>query len=141
MSCIEGQTTGRRACLDHESGLMSGSDWKFRMARQYLRKEEQLLELIMLIFFLRGGQAPRTTELLFSVECCNGSATSRGLYVHSNSLMYVTCHSKARRTTSQALQVARYLPVDDSVLLTTYLIYIRPFADMLYRTCFGGSHK
>jgi hypothetical protein len=88
-----------RACLDHEGGLMNGSDWKLRMARQYLKKEEQLLELIILILFLRGGQALRTTEL-FSVECYNGSTTLRGLYAHGGSLMYVTRHSKARRTTN-----------------------------------------
>lgn len=88
----------------------------------------------MLIMYLRGGQAPRTTEL-FSIEHQNGPSTSRGVYVHEGSVVYVTRHSKARHATNQEFQVARYLPYQDSQLLAIYLVYVRPFTDMLYREC------
>jgi hypothetical protein len=76
------------------------------------------------------------TEFL-SVECYNGPSTSRGIYIHGGSIVYVTRHSKARRMTNQEFQVARYLPKEDSNLVATYLALIRPFADMLNRACFG----
>ena len=53
----------------------------------------------MLIMYLRDGQAPRTMEF-FSVECCNGPSTCRGVYVHAGAIMYVTQHAKARRLTN-----------------------------------------
>jgi hypothetical protein len=54
-------------------------------------------------------------------------------------MMYITRHSKARRTTNQEFQVARYLPNKDSVALATYLIYIRPLTDMTHRACFDTN--
>jgi len=61
---------------DPERGLMTRNGWNMRSVRQFLRKEEILLEQIMLIMYLRGGQAPRTTEF-FSLRCWNGASTSR----------------------------------------------------------------
>jgi hypothetical protein len=69
--------------------------------------------------------------------CWNGASSSRGLYVHDRSMLYIIRHSKARKTTNQEFQVARYLPAKDSVALAMYLIYIRPLADMIHRSCFG----
>jgi hypothetical protein len=54
-------------------------------------------------------------------------------------MMYITRHSKARRMTNQDFQVARYLPIKDSVALATYLIYIRPLTDMIHRACFDTN--
>jgi hypothetical protein len=54
-------------------------------------------------------------------------------------MMYITRHSKARRITNQEFQVARYLPIKDSVALATYLIYIRPPTDMIHRACFDTN--
>jgi hypothetical protein len=125
-----------KACLHPVYGLMSSDVWKIDAVHRYLREETSLLRNIMLMMYLRGGQAPRTTEFL-SIECYNGPSTSRGIYVHSGSIVYVTRHSKARRMTNQEFQVARYLPKEDSNLVATYLTLIRPFADMLNRVCFG----
>jgi hypothetical protein len=125
-----------KACLHTAEGLMSSDVWKMDAVHRYLKEETSLLRNIMLMMYLRGRQAPRTTEFL-SVECYNGPSTSRGIYVHGGSIVYVTRHSKARRMTNQEVQVARYLPKEDSNLVATYLALIRPFADMLNRVCFG----
>lgn len=125
-----------RACLDPADGLMSSESWKMDAVRRYLKEEMDLLINIMLIMFLRGGQAPRTTEFL-SIECYNGPSTPRGLYIHDGSLAYVTRHSKARRTTNQEFNVVRYLPEEDSQLIVNYLTYVRPFVAMLNRLCCG----
>jgi hypothetical protein len=101
-----------------------------------LKKEEKLLEYMMVMMYLRGGQAPRITEF-FSMLCWNGASLSRGVYVHAGSMLYITKHSKARETTNQEFRVVRYLSAKDSVALAMYLIYIRPLADMIHRSCFG----
>lgn len=125
----------RRACLDRLDGLMSGDRWNYDAVHRYLTSETELLQHIMLICYLAGGQAPRSTEL-FSLECWNGPSTCRGIYLSSGSVVYVTRHCKARRSTNREFQVARFLPSDESRLVATYLIYIRPFAEMLRRVCF-----
>lgn len=129
-----------RICADTNSGLMIKNGWNMRSVRRLLRKEETLLEQIMLMMFLRGGQASRTTEF-FSLRCWNGQSTSRGVYVHEGSMLYVTRHSKARRATNREFQVARYLPESDSVALATYLVYIRPLTEMIYRSSFGTDRE
>ena len=43
------------------------------------------------------------------------------------------------KTTNQEFQVVRYLPAKDSIALAIYLIYIRPLADMIHRSCFGTN--
>lgn len=84
---------------------------------------------------LRGGQAPGSTEF-FSLECWHGQSNSRGIYVHNGAMLYVTRHSKARKATNEEFQVAPYLSGRDSVALARYLTYIRPFANMIYRSCY-----
>lgn len=94
----------------------------------------------MLVFFLRGGQASRSTEL-FSLEHRNGASTLRGLCIHNGSVVSITRHAKARHATNREFQVARYLPREESVLLATYLAYVRPFTDMLCRVCLGHERE
>jgi hypothetical protein len=59
--------------------------------------------------------------------------------VYKGLMMYITRHSKVRRTTNQEFQVARYLPIEDSVALATYPIYTRPLSDMIHRACFDTN--
>lgn len=127
-----------RACLDPVDGLMAGEGWNYKSVHRYLEEEDRLLSQLMLILYLCGGQAPRSTEL-FSIEHCNGPTTSRGLYAHRCAICFVTRHSKARHSTNQEFQVARYLPRRESDLVLKYLVYIRPFVNMLNRECFGSK--
>lgn len=86
-----------RVCADPVHNLMTRIGWNERAVRRFLKKEDKLLEFVMLMMYLRGGQAPRITEF-FSMLCWNGSSSSRGLYVHDGSMLYITRHSKARKT-------------------------------------------
>jgi hypothetical protein len=78
-----------RICADTKRGLITKNGWNMRLVQQLLRKEELLLKQIMLMMYLQGGQASRTTEF-FSLRCWNGESTSRGVYVHEGSILYVT---------------------------------------------------
>lgn len=129
-----------RACLDPVGGLLIGDRWDLDAVRRYLKDEQELLLDILLLLFLRGGQSPRIPELT-SLECSNGPYTSRGIYIHGGLAAYVTRHWKARKSTNQEFNVARYLPRADSALIVYYLTYIRPFADMLSRRCCGRQRE
>lgn len=61
-------------CADSNLGLVTRNGWNMRAVRRFLRQEEALLERIMLMMYLRGGQAPRVTELM-SLMCWNGAST------------------------------------------------------------------
>jgi hypothetical protein len=99
-----------RICADPVHSLMTYNGWKERAVKRFLKKEEELLGYIMAMMYLRSGQAPRATEF-FSILRWNSASLSRGFHVYEGSMMYVTRHSKARRTTNQAFQVARYLSI------------------------------
>jgi hypothetical protein len=129
-----------RACLDRVDGLMSGASWDMRAVYRYFGLQEEMLRELMVIMYLLGGQAPRTTEL-FSLEYCNGPSTSRGVYVHSGRMVYITRHTKARRATNQEFHVARYLPRPAGLLLFKFLVYILPFTQMLRRVCSGYTQE
>ena len=122
------------ACADPPDGLMSDGEWDLTAVDRYLQKEGEFQRQLMLILYLLGGQAPRSTEL-FSLERANGPGSSRGIYLYGDSLIYVTRHHKARRATNREFQVACFLPPTAGELLFQYLVYIRPFADMLRRVC------
>jgi hypothetical protein len=47
----------------------------------------------------------------------------------------ISRHHKARRTTNSEFQVVRFLPQELRKILYHYLVFIRPFACMLYRIC------
>lgn len=89
-----------RACLDPVDGSMAGEGWNYKSVHRYLEEKERLLSQLMLVLYLCGGQAPRSTEL-FSIEHCNGLTTSRRLYVYRGAICFVTRHSKARHSTNQ----------------------------------------
>lgn len=126
----------KRACLNLLDGLMSHGRWNIPAVNEYLHRERELVRQFMLLMYTFGGQVPRSTEI-FSIELENSLGTSRGIYVHGRSMVYVTRHTKARRTTNREFQIARYLPREASELLLIYFVYIRRFAEMLRQNCLG----
>jgi hypothetical protein len=126
----------RRACLATANGLMTDDDWDLVAVRRYLDRYDHLTHLLVLLVYLVGGQAPRGTEL-FALEHCNGASTSRGVCVHAGKMALISRHHKARRTTNSEFQVVRFLPKEPSKILYHYLVFIRPFACMLFRICYN----
>jgi hypothetical protein len=89
-----------RACADSSNGLLVDDMWNTTAVWRYLRLKEDLLELLLAMVHVLGGQASRGTEIL-SLECRNGPSTERGIYVHGGSMIYVTRHHKARKITDR----------------------------------------
>jgi hypothetical protein len=78
------------------------------------------------------GQAPRAPDLL-GLEIQNGPSTKRGIYVWNGFVVYLTRHHKAKRSNNREFYVVRFLPARLGHIMYKYLVYIRPFLDMLQR--------
>lgn len=57
----------------------------------------------------------------------------RGLYVYNRYIITLTRHHKAKWSTNREVFIVRYLPARAGRILYYYLVYIRPFVDMLER--------
>ena len=126
------------ACLSPVHGLMLSERWNMAAVDRYLRKVFDFLGLLSVCMHTLSGQSARGPEML-SVECENGPASLRGIFVHAGRMMYVTRHHKARRATNNEFQVARILPRQVGEVLFNYLVYMRPFVEMIRRRCLGQS--
>lgn len=122
----------RKACTPCRGGLFTDKGWDWKAIFQYERRVDTLVEMLAGGLYTACGQLPRASELL-SLECTNGSATLRGIYAWDGYLIYVIRHHKAKRITNREFVVARFLPVQLGQSMYKYLVYIRPFLDMLQR--------
>jgi hypothetical protein len=127
-----------RACMAPVNGLLRNDQWVFPAVREYLKLCEECLRLIACILLCLCGQGPRAMEL-FTLECTNGPATWRGIYVWNGYMMYITRYYKSRHITDRDFQVVRFLPYQAAKLLYYYLVYIRRVENMLRRVCKYGD--
>jgi hypothetical protein len=122
----------RKACTNGGNGLFQKGGWDWKAIFLYWKRGEQLLEMLMCLLYMLGGQVPRGPEL-FSIEYQNGPLTERGIYVYNGYMVYVIRHHKAKRSTNREFNVARFLPIQVGHILYKYLVYIRPLIEMLHR--------
>lgn len=120
------------ACTTRRTGLSKRGRWDRQAVKAYLKKEEAFRTSAGVAMQTQGGQAARWTELL-SLWCQNTEYGPRGLFVYGSQLMYISRHHKAKRSTNHEFIVARFLGAELSIALFKYLVYIRPFIDLLYR--------
>jgi hypothetical protein len=112
--------------------LFRSGRWDWRAVAKYEKQADALAEMLAGGLHTACGQLPRGTELL-GLECSNGWTTRRGIYAWKGSLMYVIRHHKTKRSTNREFNVVRFLPVQLGHSMYKYLVYIRPFLDMLQR--------
>ncbi|EGU73397.1 hypothetical protein FOXB_16094, partial [Fusarium oxysporum f. sp. conglutinans Fo5176] len=127
-----------RTSRAHRNSLVHGGNWDWNAIFQYFKRDEALLSAILGGMFCTGGQLPRCTEVL-SLLCCNGELQPRGIYVYDRSMIYITRHHKAKKATNREFIVARFLPAQLGHILYKYLVYIRPFINMLHRERWSGT--
>ena len=121
-----------RACMAQRDGLLRGDRWDYMAVGDYLKTAESLQKYLAAMMYALCGQAPRATEL-FSLECYNGQSSQRGIFVYNGFMIYVIRTHKAKRSTNNEFNVARFLPAKPGRLLYYYLVYIRLFVVMLQR--------
>lgn len=128
-----------RACQSPIDGLLqrlgSGeSSWDIKAVMKYIEGHDELVKMLMLLFHLGSGQGSRISELL-TIEHCNTSSRLRGVGIYAGYMFSTTRHHKARLTTNNEFQVARFLPQPIASLAYQYLVFIRRTTYMLLRTC------
>ncbi|KAK5292262.1 hypothetical protein LTR16_001987 [Cryomyces antarcticus] len=121
-----------KACTSRRDGLLREDRWDWKAIFLYRKKTEALEEMLAGGLHIGCGQVPRGSEL-FSLECQNSSSAERGSYVWNGFIIYVTRHHKAKRSTNREFNVVRLLPVQLGHVMYKYVVYIRPFTDMLRR--------
>ncbi|KAH7007898.1 uncharacterized protein B0I36DRAFT_343232, partial [Microdochium trichocladiopsis] len=109
------------------SGLFdeTSGTWKASAVLRYQRKAERLLEFLAGCIHTTGGQTGRSPEL-FSLTYQNSALGERGLYIYNGSVMTLTRHHKAKRSTNREFNVARFLPLRVGRVMFRCLVYIRP---------------
>ena len=121
-----------KACTTRRGGLFKDGRWDWGAIFQYEKQADTLVEMLAGGLHTACGQSPRASELL-GLECTNGSSTVRGICAWNGFLIYVIRHHKAKRSTNREFNVVRFLPVQLGHSMYKYLVYIRPFLDMLHR--------
>jgi hypothetical protein len=76
------------------------------------------------------SQLARASELL-GLEYTNGSSTRRRIYAWNRFVISVICYYKTKQLTNREFNIVRFLPVQLGHSIYKYLVYIRPFLDML----------
>ncbi|PVH91695.1 hypothetical protein DM02DRAFT_545301 [Periconia macrospinosa] len=69
---------------------------------------------------------------LLALKHCNRPLTSYSIYVYLRKVALIFRHAKSRRTTNYKFIIIRFLLEEAGRLLYYYLVFIRPFACMLY---------
>jgi hypothetical protein len=122
-----------RACTSEQCSLSKNGTWHRNEVHSYMKKEKTYREALGLLMLMSGGGQPRAPELLLHLRCQNTMTAECGIFVYGGSMMYVTQSHKAKRSTNREFYVVRFLPNHVGHLLFKYLVYIRPFIDMLAR--------
>ena len=121
-----------RACTDQATPLSRNGRWDHKAVFAYLKKAEAFCEPSGGLLLTTGGGPPRSTELL-DIRVRNHGSAERGFYIYNGSMFYLTRSHKAKRSTNREFIVARFLPIQVGHIIYKYLVYIRPFVDMLAR--------
>ncbi|KAK7592053.1 hypothetical protein V3481_006688 [Fusarium oxysporum f. sp. vasinfectum] len=121
-----------KACTSLSNPLSRKGSWDRKAVFAYWKKEEALREVLAGLLMMTGGGQPRGPDLLH-ILLRNCGTAERGLYVYNGFVIYLTRSHKAKRSTNREFVVARFLPIQVGHIVYKYLVYIRPFVDMLAR--------
>ena len=86
---------------------------------------------LTLVMYITGGQPARGPEL-GSIKFRNSKFSLRNFFVIWGRGCYCTEYHKARASTNFSYFVVRYLPDAVTTMILLYIVYIRPFANMIY---------
>ncbi|EXJ79513.1 hypothetical protein A1O1_08777, partial [Capronia coronata CBS 617.96] len=125
-----------RICQEGPCPLIQNNQWVQTAVWKYLRLHEAFLVLLFQIFFVHGGQCPRTPDLS-RLGAWNRSTALRGIYIYAGSICTIYRAAKSQRITGREFHVARFFPPAVNKLIYYYLVFIRPLVDLLLRRALG----
>jgi hypothetical protein len=107
-----------------KEGWFSYSEGKVQLdraaVRDWLNRCDRLLQHMLLVFHLLGGQPARSTEVL-SLRYRNNIFHGRNVFVYDGVLLTITAYSKMQWKTGKSSYVPRFLP---GVVAKVYVAYI-----------------
>ena len=126
--------------------------WKREKVIEWLKHCKALLEMLVVLCHLLGGQPARSTEIS-TIRWANSAAEQRGAYWAYDRLMLLTIYSKIRGNTAKDNIISRYsqfiieliwrfLPNELSMLMAEYIAIVRPveiYFSVLFN-CKGASN-
>lgn len=130
----------KKACTARSDSLSRRGQWNWKEVFKYLKKDGTLRSYFALGMVILCGQGPRWSDLS-NVWRVNGEFGERGIYIYNGSMIYLTRHHKAKRSTNREFIVARFLPAELGHLLCKYLAYIARFVDLLERERYPGFRE
>ena len=111
--------------------------WKKMRCMDWLKRTKRMLEMLVVLCHLLGGQPARATELA-TLRWRNGVDEQRGVYWANSTIMMLAMYTKTRSITGRNRLIPRYIlrvetladdrfmPKRLGVLLAEYLAIVRP---------------
>lgn len=94
-----------------EDARDGGIIWRKCNCIKWLKRTKKLLEMLMILCHILGGQPARGTELA-TLRWKNGIHQQRGIYWSNGTIMLLGIYSKLRGITDRDKTIPRYLYVD-----------------------------
>lgn len=107
-----------------------GGKWHTRLAREYLREVDKFRKLLLFCVHVTGGQPARGSEIL-SLRFKNGCVRDRNIFLLDGYVMSVTFYNKTEAEWDIPKVVPRFLPWRVGQLLSLYLVYVQPLAELI----------
>ncbi|KAG5920002.1 hypothetical protein E4U61_000340 [Claviceps capensis] len=110
--------------------LRRNGKWHVRLAREYLRQLDKFRKLLLFCVHVTGGQPSRDTEIL-SLRFKNSCVRTRNVFLFDGYVMTVTFSNKTDAEWDSPKVIPRFLPWRVGQLLSCYLVYVQPLAELL----------
>jgi hypothetical protein len=104
--------------------------WHTRLAREYLREVDKFKKLLLFCVHVTGGQPARGSEIL-SLRFKNGCVRDRNIFLLDGYVMSVTFYNKTQAEWDVPKVIPRFLPWRVGQLLSLYLVYVQPLAELI----------
>jgi superfamily II DNA helicase RecQ len=110
--------------------MYSDGKWHTRLAREYLREVDKFRKLLLFCVHVTGGQPARGSEIL-SLRFKNGCVRDRNIFLLDGYVMSVTFYNKTQAEWDVPKVIPRFLPWRVGQLLSLYLVYVQPLAELI----------
>ncbi|KAK5111071.1 hypothetical protein LTR85_012290 [Meristemomyces frigidus] len=126
--------------MAHEEGqkLRTNGKWHHRQVRQYLRRIDAILELLLFLVHTTGGQPARGTEIT-TARHRNGFLQDRNVFVMDGQVVFVSRYHKTQSLWDKPRVIPRFLPWRVGQLVSIYLVCISELRAHLSREVLGSA--
>ncbi|KAK4980774.1 hypothetical protein LTR28_001461 [Elasticomyces elasticus] len=111
--------------------------WQPRAVRQYIRRVNSFLELLLFLVHTTGGQPARGTEIT-TARHQNGFLQDRNVFVIDRQVVFVSHYHKTQSLWNKPGVIPRFLPWRIVQLVSIFLAYKWPLRERLVAKVLGG---